>query len=298
MRHRVLLPLAILLAIVVTAPAAAATPQPMRTFTATLGTAGSGQITVLTNSYGTFSWSLHGLRRSATYRAVVYRGSCARLGTAVGSVGPIVTNSSGAANGLRNLNFAKAQSIWEANWYATLALRIVNGSSILCGNLGFVHATRVVIPNQGVMNANIDLAIVRSPSGYPYCNVAMYNGALSQPRELSDWATFLFAHARKGMFLPLLDEWRQNRGADLVGKYVYVYTSNNKRHTYRIDSLAVGKENIMNGVFTAGFDKVWLQTSTGPNFTYPKLFVKTSWVSTITVTWAASHPTPHIVKCG
>ena len=64
------------------------------------------------------------------------------------------------------------------------------------------HATRVVIPA-----LNIDLPIVGGPNGYPFCNVAMYIDGLGKPlvdlgQPGRNIATYLFAHARDGMFGP------------------------------------------------------------------------------------------------
>ena len=184
-------------------------------------------------------------------------------------------------------------AIWQANWKNRLAIRLVSGSSIRCGNLNFTVATRVKVPKQDVMTRGIDLAVVRSPNGYPYCNVAMYMGALNQPTEPG--VSFIYAHARTGMFLPLLNEWLQNKGVQLIGKKVYVWTSNNMRHTYVIEK--VWKSKTMDGVFKTN-EKLWLQTSTGPNFTYPKLFLQARRVSSVSSTAAAAHPTPRIVHCG
>lgn len=298
MRRPAALALALLLLGVMAAPVQAAS-IPQRVFKASFGTSGSGSFTYHTDASGTMTWALKGLKRSATYKATVYRGRCSNLGKAVTVVGYPVTNSSGALKATKALSYTKTRAIWEANWYRVLSLKIVSGKSVRCGVLNFVHATRIRIPNvDGFMSAKIDKAVIRGNSGYPLCGVAMYSGAYSQPREPSDWATFIFSHARKGMFLPLLKEWQQNRGSQLIGKYVYVYTSDNKMHTYRITSLATGLTTQMRLITSAGHDKLWLQTSTGPNYTYPKLFVKSEWVATTSVSYAAAHPTPKPYKCG
>ena len=60
-------------------------------------------------------------------------------------------------------------------------------------------ATRVVIPA-----LKIDLPIVKPSGGsstYPQCNVAMYIKELHQPGQ--GGATYLYAHARDGMFGPI-----------------------------------------------------------------------------------------------
>ena len=58
----------------------------------------------------------------------------------------------------------------------------------------------------------IDLPVVKpgKPTDYPLCNVAQWIGALGQPGE--GRATYLYAHARTGMFLPLLDASLTKKG--------------------------------------------------------------------------------------
>jgi hypothetical protein len=297
-RRPIAIALALLLLGVMAAPVQAA-GIPQRVFKASFGTSGSGSFTYFTDGSGTMTWALKGLKKSATYKATVYRGKCGNLGKAVTVAGYPTTSSKGVLNVTKALSFTKTKAIWEANWYKVLSLKIVSGSSAKCGVMNFRHATRVRIPNvDGFMSAKIDMAVIRGNDGYPLCDVAMYSGAYSQPREPSDWATFVFAHARKGMFLPLLKEWQQNKGSQLIGKKVYVYTSDNKMHTYRISSLATGLTTQMAKITSAGPDKLWLQTSTGPNYTYPKLFVKADWVATTSVSYADAHPKPHPYKCG
>jgi hypothetical protein len=60
-------------------------------------------------------------------------------------------------------------------------------------------ATRVRIAG-----LDIDLPVVKPPAGYPLCNVAMYyvHPEIGQPGEGK--SVYLYAHARTGMFLPLL----------------------------------------------------------------------------------------------
>lgn len=295
MRRPLALLSALLLATVIATPAEAATVH--RVFAAGMGTNsanGTIRIAAFTDGNGRVDYALKGLRRSTTYRVEVRKGRCSNLGTIVGRPASVTTTSKGSFTASRGLAFNTMQSIWEANWYNLLAVRIVSGSSIRCGNLNFVRATRVKIPTQGIFPSTMDLAIVRGPSGYPYCNVAMYSGALNQPTEPG--VTFIYAHARKGMFLPLLNQWNANRGVKMIGMSVYVYTSNSRVHRYVVDKVRVAKT--MDGVFGISGERLWLQTSTGPNFTYPKLFVEAGRVSTSVTTYAASHPSARIVRCG
>jgi len=225
------LALALLLAAVVAAPAEAATVH--RVFVAGVGTGsanGTVRITAHTDGTGRVDYALKGLRRSQTYRVEVRKGRCNGLGTVVTRLSGVTASSSGTVVMARSISSSTMHSVWKANWSSLLAVRVISGSHIRCGNLGFTRATRVRVPRQGVLNAAIDLAVVRGPSGYPYCNVAMYMGALNQPTEPAKGATFIFAHARKGMFLPLLDVFRAGRGSALVGKLELLSRADLKLH--------------------------------------------------------------------
>ena len=285
---------ALLMAAAIAAPAQAATLH--RTFRASMGpsgNAGTTRIDAFTDGTGRVTYALKNLKDGGTYRVEIRKGRCGNLGTVVTRLAEVRMTRQGSFSDTRGLSVPKMNTIWQANWKNRLAIRIVSGSSVRCGNLNFTVATRVKVPKQDVMTRGIDLAVVRSPNGYPYCNVAMYMGALNQPTEPG--VSFIYAHARTGMFLPLLKEWNQNRGAQLIGKRVYVWTSNSMLHTYVIDK--VWKSKTMDGVFKTS-EKLWLQTSTGPNFTYPKLFLEAHRVSSVASTSAAAHPTARPVNCG
>ena len=75
---------------------------------------------------------------------------------------------------------------------------------------------------------DIDLPVIRGPDGYPVCDVAMYLKELRQPGQGA--ATYLYAHARDGMFLPLLE----TRERDQLGMVVEVWTSDDYRFLYEI----------------------------------------------------------------
>jgi hypothetical protein len=122
----------------------------------------------------------------------------------------------------------------------------------------------------------------------------MYSAVVAQPREPG--VTFIFAHARTGMFLPLLSAWRANKGASLIGRTVYVWTSDNVRVTYKIDKVRV-THDAMAGSSTLSVERLWLQTSTGPNTSYPKLVVEAHRVATAAASYAAAHPASHAHTC-
>jgi len=124
--------------------------------------------------------------------------------------------------------------------------------------------------------------------------VAMYQKILWQPTEPG--VTFLFAHARTGMFLPLLTASKINSGKAMLGKLVYVYTSDSMKYTYKITQVKLNVKSIQSAVGITS-ERLWLQTSTGPNFTYPKLVIVGVRTASTPVSYAESHPTPHIVHC-
>src|SRR4029078_10548055 len=147
----------------------------------------------------------------------------------------------------------------------TVSRRVTSGASQRCGAFVFNKATRVAL------NAySINLPVIVS-SGYPKCGVAMYIRELSQPREPG--VTYIYAHARKGMFLPLLNASKINNGASMIATLVRVYTTDNKMVTYQIDRVRRHVSSIQNslGITT---ERLWLQTSEGPNLTYPKLLLE------------------------
>ncbi|HEX7471471.1 MAG TPA: sortase [Candidatus Limnocylindrales bacterium] len=145
-------------------------------------------------------------------------------------------------------------------------------------------ATRIVLPA-----LDIDLPIVKPPAGEPYCNVAMYLSLFSQPGLPG--ATYLFAHARKGMFLPLL--LHESNGS-MIGMTVWVYTSDDQVFLYKITKVrphypanaSLADLPVKNG-------QLWLQTSEGPHDSSTKLQVVATFSSTHAVSHADANPKPH-----
>ncbi len=154
-------------------------------------------------------------------------------------------------------------------------------------------ATRVVVPALG-----IDLPVVRPPGGpdtYPLCDVAMYIQQLKQPGEAG--ATYLYAHARQGMFLPLLTASQVADGASLIGMLVEVYTSDDRLFLYEITEVR-RHQLTLDDALAATTPQLWLQTSEGPRGTPQKLQVVAMPLSDGPADHAAAHPTPHPVVCG
>ena len=153
-------------------------------------------------------------------------------------------------------------------------------------------ATRVVIAALG-----IDLAIVKPPSNtaYPLCNVAMYIQELGQPGF--GRATYLYAHARTGMFLPILTASKISNGAKMLGMVVQVYTNDDQLFLYEITEVR-RHQLTLDAAIAAATEQVWLQTSEGPKGTIPKTQIVAQYLSSGPADHAAANPVPKPVVCG
>ena len=116
----------------------------------------------------------------------------------------------------------------------------------------------------------IDLPIIRGNDGYPYCNVAMYlstskkadKDVFGQPGE--GRATYLYSHARDGMFGPIYDNAIRDRTPNkMLGMVVQVYTNWNRLHLYEVRSVRLHITDLENAM-TRPKEEIWLQTSEGP----------------------------------
>ncbi len=150
-------------------------------------------------------------------------------------------------------------------------------------------ATRVVVPALG-----IDLPVVRAPTNesFPYCDVAEYLPALSQPGLGGQ--TFLYAHARDGMFLPILTASQVNDGKAMVGMVVQAYTSDDMVFLYQITDVYRHQDSL-DTVFNATGENLFLQTSEGPppgyvGHTGLVTIVRAEPISSAPATHADAHP--------
>jgi hypothetical protein len=144
----------------------------------------------------------------------------------------------------------------------------------------------------------IDLAVVAPPPGadaYPYCNVAMYLKDLGQPGQ--GRATYLYAHARTGMFLPLLDASLVRNGDSMLGMVVEVWTSDDQRFLYEITEVRRHQTSLEDAA-SATTEQLWLQTSEGPKGTIPKLQVLAEPLSQEAADPVDAHPEAKPLVCG
>ncbi len=232
---------------------------------------------------------LKAMKANASYSVEIRAGTCANLGTLRASFVRVTSTATGEINTIRNVSGTKMSAIWKVARSSPIAFRTVSGSHVRCANLTFPVATRIVVSSLG-----INLAVMKGPSGYPPCKVAMYQRELMQPREPG--VTLIYAHARTGMFLPLLTRSKINNGASLIGMKVKVYTSDSRVSTYQIVSVRRHVTSLQSA-FTVTSERLWLYTSEGPNWRYPKLIVSAKRLSTAVTTYAASHPRARPVAC-
>lgn len=280
---------ATLLASTATSAAAASV---RRTWEAQLVAAGANGTATLTGYWtgdGALGLEFTGLRPSTTYPVIVYRGTCAAP-IRIASLRAAVTDAAGAVVTTSSVSTATMGSVWAVARTTPIAIKVGTGSLVLCAALRFAVATRIAIPD-----LKIDLPVIRPGAGYPLCNVAMYIKELSQPGEAG--VSFTYAHARKGMFLPLLDRSKINNGASLVGMTVRVWTSNDLVSTYRITKVRRHVASV-DGVFGIESEQLWIQTSEGPRGTVAKLIVVAKRIGTEPATHEAANPVPKPVTCG
>lgn len=155
-----------------------------------------------------------------------------------------------------------------------------------------------VVTRVRIAALKIDLPVVKPPGGadtYPLCNVAMYLQELGQPGQ--GRATYLYAHARTGMYLPLLEASLVQNGQSMLGMVVEVWTSDDQRFLYEITEVRRHQTDL-NDATAATSEELWLQTSEGPKGTPGKLQVLAMPLSQEAADPANAHPVPKPVVCG
>ncbi len=138
---------------------------------------------------------------------------------------------------------------------------------------------------------DIDLPVIKGTDAYPACNVAMYLADLHQPGQGK--ATYLYGHARTGMFLPLL----KTKGGDQRGLIVEVWTSDDLRYLYEIVEVRRG-QTTLDDPLAADSEELWLQTSEGPKGTVGKTQVIATPISVDRAARDEAQPKARPVVCG
>ena len=129
-----------------------------------------------------------------------------------------------------------------------------------------------------------------------YCNVAMFMSDLGQPGE--GRATYLYAHARDGMFGPIYNlAIQQHNPKKMLGMIVQVYTSDNKLYLYEVRDYFLHALT-MDAALAATDEELWLQTSEGPKGTPGKTQLRASLLSVGAADPQDAHPKAKPLVCG
>jgi sortase (surface protein transpeptidase) len=301
-QSRVLLLSAVVALLVAAIPPTTSAATIRRTWTATVSGVGAGGATagsatasgtaVLVRDWagaGSFTTQVAGLLPASTYAVVVYVGTCSKP-TVLLRLPNLPTDAAGNASAATSVALAQIARVWSKAEVGGIALRIAAGADVHCAALTSPVATRVAVPSLG-----IDLPVVlQRGNAFPWCNVAMYLTGLSQPGEAG--VSFLYAHARTGMFLPLLTASLVNNGARLLGMKVYVWTSDDHMYTYQVIGVRRHQYSLPD-LWSMTSQQVWLQTSEGPYGTLNKLMVVARRIAVTTVTHVAAHPSARPAVC-
>jgi hypothetical protein len=170
---------------------------------------------------------------------------------------------------------------------------------------GSAAPTRVVI---AALKIDLPVLSYAYPGGqtFPLCNVAQYydgTGSAFAGTRIGlpgndGRSVYLYAHARTGMFLPLLTASQTANGDSLIGDEVQVYTADNLLYTYVISLVKRHSEDFAIAEAVApDAQQLVLQTSEGPTPNLPKLQVAATFVSVAPATPAAAHPAAHPLVC-
>jgi hypothetical protein len=157
-------------------------------------------------------------------------------------------------------------------------------------------ATRVVMKA-----LDIDLPVIKPRGGvsaYPQCDVAMYIQELFQPG--SGKSTYIYAHARDGMFGPIYERaiLKRNGGPkSMLGMAVEVYTSDDQVYAYQVTKVLLHQTTLDDAIHATS-EELWLQTSEGPKGTPGKTQLLAVPVAVKAADHKAAHPVARPVSCG
>jgi len=126
-----------------------------------------------------------------------------------------------------------------------------------------------------VATLEIDLPVVPPPAGstWPLCDVAEYFKPPDFQYPGAGGVTYIYGHAQAGMFLPILEASRIDRGQALVGQTVRVWTTGNRLYTYQITRVRRHQKTLA-WAFELPPDSLVLQTSEDSYRTGTKVMVQ------------------------
>jgi hypothetical protein len=154
--------------------------------------------------------------------------------------------------------------------------------------------TRVAIPS-----LRIDLPVVPIPknSTFPLCNVAEYFGPPVFQAPGAGGVSYLFAHARTGMFLPILLASQISSGRGLIGTEVRVWTADDLLYTYRVTRVRRHQKSLA-WAYALPANSLVLQTSETPYSDGSKVMLEARQVgSAVAAAPGDAQPKARPVRC-
>jgi hypothetical protein len=144
----------------------------------------------------------------------------------------------------------------------------------------------------------IDLPVIApstDPLSFPACDVASYVGTMSTPGQPG--ATYLYAHARTGMFLPILERSRVEDGRSMLGAIVEIFTADDLVFRYRI-ARVIRHLTSLDDAYRETAEEAILQTSEGPRWTAQKVAVVAKPIGRAAAGPGDAHPRARPRSCG
>jgi hypothetical protein len=157
---------------------------------------------------------------------------------------------------------------------------------------GRARPTRVAIPS-----LDIDLPIIAPPKNerWPLCDVAEYLRDFDLPGQ--DGTTYVYAHAQRGMFLPILRASWRNNGRALIGDTVYVWTADDRRYEYRISQVRRHQRSLT-WAFDLPAESLVLQTSENQYASGPKVMLVARFRAVTSTPHVEANPKAKPRRCG
>jgi hypothetical protein len=112
-------------------------------------------------------------------------------------------------------------------------------------------------------------------------------------------ATYVYAHARGGMFGPIYERAILNLSGgprSMIGMVVQVYTSEDFVHEYTVSEVRLHQLDV-DDALRATTEQLWLQTSEGPKGTAGKTQLLALPLIVLPADHAAAHPKAKPVDC-
>lgn len=141
-----------------------------------------------------------------------------------------------------------------------------------------------------------DLVVPGNRNFYPLCDVAMAMQGFVAPGDPG--SSYIYAHAQRGMFWPLLAASRRGDDASMLGALVELYTADNKLHLYEIYRIKRHATDLsLAHNVPEGQHILVLQTSEGTSGHIPKLQLAARPLSVVDASPSEANPRPRPRVC-